>query len=306
VPAAPSTRRLARELEVDLREVEPRTGEGPVTADDVRAFAEGMPRETKRAEEGRREPGERPSPLPDFGRWGPVTREPLRSIRRATARQMARAWAEIPHVMHKDVADITELERFRRDHKSAIEKQGGKLTLTVLAVKAAIAALKQYPHFNATLDLENDEIIVKQYHHIGVAVATDQGLLVPVVRDADRKNITELSIELSSLADKARAGKASREEMQGGTFTITNPGSFGGSSFTPIINHPEAAILGLGKAQLEPVVLGNMDEHDVVVRLRLPLCLVYDHRLNDGAVAAQFLRTIIEALSDPESFLLSV
>ena len=308
VPAAPAVRRLAREMGVDLRAVEPSGPEGRVTADDVRAAAE------DRKEGGKEEREERPSqeatidvpPVPDFSQWGPVEEQPFRSVRRATAKKMAVSWAQIPHVMHKDVADITDLERFRQQHTAEIAAEGGKLTLTILMLKAVVAALKQYPYFNASLDVDNERIIVKRYYHIGVAVATDQGLLVPVIRDVDRKSILELSVELAEAAERARQGKASREDMQGGSFTLTNPGGLGGVSFTPIINHPEAAILGMGAAGLEPVIQGDIDDYQVVARLRLPLCLVYDHRLNDGAVAARFLRTIIGLLRDPESFLLTV
>ena len=308
VPAAPAVRWLAREMDVDLRAVEPSGPQGRVTADDVQAVAE----ERKEGAKEKRE--ERPAreatidvpPLPDFRQWGPVEEQPFRSVRRATAKKMAISWAQIPHVMHKDVADITDLERFRRQHTSEVEAEGGKLTLTILMMKAVVAALKQYPYFNASLDLDNQEIIVKRYYNIGVAVATDQGLLVPVIRNVDRKSIVELSVELTEAAERARQGRASREDMQGGSFTITNPGGLGGVSFTPIINHPEAAILGMGAAGLEPVIQGDIDDYQVVARLRLPLCLVYDHRLNDGAVAARFLRTIIDLLRDPESFLLTV
>ena len=316
VPASPATRRLARELGVNLREVTPSGPEGRVTSADVRAFGEGKKpavaegeEATVAAKEPRQLPraavGEAP-PLLDFTRWGPVDRQPLRSVRRSTAKQMALAWAQIPHVMHKDVADITELEKFRRQHKRDVENQGGKLTLTVLVIKAVIAALRHFPRFNASVDMENQEIIIKHYYHLGVAVATEQGLLVPVIRDAERKSLTELAIEFTTLAEKTRQGKVTREEMQGGTFTITNPGPIGGITFTPIINYPEAAILGLGKVQLEPVAQGDIDHYEIVARLRLPLCLVYDHRVNDGATAAYFLRNIIDTLHDPESYLLSV
>jgi pyruvate dehydrogenase E2 component (dihydrolipoamide acetyltransferase) len=244
--------------------------------------------------------------LPDFSRWGPVERKPFRSVRKATARQMSLSWSQIPHVMHREMADITELEQFRKEQRATVEEQGGKLTLTVLIMKALIAALKKFPDFNASLDEENGEIVVKEYHHIGVAVSTEQGLLVPVIRDADSKSVAELAVELTGLAERTRQGDIKREEMQGGTFTLTNPGPIGGDSFTPIINYPEAAILGVGSARLEPVVRGDLDNFEMVPRLRVPLCLVYDHRLNDGASAARFLRTIVETLQDPDSFLLAV
>ena len=305
VPAAPATRRLARELEIDLHQVEGSGPEGRVTADDVRAFAEeGGEREKAEARE-EKGPANEPE-LPDFSQWGPVERKPFRSVRKATARQMSLAWSKIPHVMHREMADITELEAFRQQHKASIARQGGKLTLTVLIMKAVIAALRQFPDFNSSLDEANGEIVVKGYHHMGVAVSTEHGLLVPVIRDADRKSITELAEELTRTAQRARQGELKREDMQGGTFTITNPGPLGGDSFTPIINYPEAAILGVGSARLEPVVVGDRDDFTLEARLRVPLCLVYDHRLNDGASAARFLHTIVETLHDPDSYLLSV
>ena len=296
VPAAPATRRLARERGIDLRQVEGSGPGGRVTAEDLRTHGGA-------AKQG---PEREAAELPDFSQWGKVERKPFRSVRRATAKQMSLAWEKIPHVMHREMADVTELEQFRRQNKGAIADRGGKLTLTVLLMKALAAGLREYPDFNASLDEENGEIIVKHYHHIGVAVSTDQGLLVPVVRDVDRKSVTELAVELTELAERARQGKIKREEMRGGSFTITNPGPIGGDSFTPIINYPQAAILGVGSARLEPVITGDMENYQLAPRLRVPLCLVYDHRLNDGASAARFLHRIVDILHDPQSFLLTV
>lgn len=295
VAASPATRQLARELGVDLHQV---LGSGPgqrVTAEDVRAFA-------ARAK-GEKDKAKAAAPLPDFSRWGPVEKIPLRSIRRATAKQMALAWSQIPHVMHQDIADITDLEAFRHQHQGAVEKQGGKLSLTVLLMQAVAAALKQFPRFNATIDPEAEEIIVKQYYHIGVAVDTEQGLVVPVVRDVDRKSLTELAVELTETVARVRGGKATREDLQGGTFTITNPGPIGGTTLMPIINYPEVAILGVARARFEPVVQGDLDHFTIVPRLRLPLHLAFDHRVNDGADAAHFLRSLIDLLGDPKSFI---
>ena len=317
VPAAPSTRRLARELGVALDAVEGSGPGGRVLAEDVRAFAEEgeAAREEKEPAEARRrkapegEPAKAPSDayeLPDFSRWGEVERVPLRSIRRATAREMARSWSEIPHVMHHDLADVTELERFRRDHADAVEQAGGKLTLTVLVMKALVGALRAFPRFNASLDRDEETIVLKHYFHLGVAVAAEQGLLVPVVRDVDRKSLVELAAELVGLAERARAGELGREEMQGGTFTLTNVGGIGGTLFTPIIRHPEAAILGLGRAELRPVAQGDPEDPKLSARLLLPLCLAFDHRLNDGAEAAAFVNHLIDSLQDPESLLLVV
>jgi pyruvate dehydrogenase E2 component (dihydrolipoamide acetyltransferase) len=235
-----------------------------------------------------------------------VQQVPLQSVRRATARQMSLAWAQIPHVMHQDLADITALELFRRRHAAEVEQLGGKLTLTVLVLRAVVAVLKQFPRFNASLDAEGGQLILKQYYHIGVAVDTERGLIVPVVRDVDRKSMTDLAIELTALVEQVRQGKVNRDDLQGGTFTITNPGAIGGTTFTPIINYPEVAILGLGRTRLEPVVQGDIDNFTIAPRLCLPLHLAFDHRVNDGADAARFMRTLIDTLRDPEAFLLRV
>ena len=326
VPASPATRRLARELGVRLHDVNGSGPGGRVIAEDVRAAAGEAATESEKTvvsqedtpsaatwaeseEQAPAPPPERPlvveqPPLPDFSRWGPVEAIPLRSVRRATATQMALAWSQIPHVMHQDVADITELERFRRRHTAEIEALGGKLSLTVLVMQATVAALKQFPRFNASLDPESGQIILKHYYHVGVAVDTERGLLVPVVRDVDRKSMAELAIELKELAARTRQGKLEREALQGGTFTITNPGSIGGTAATPIINYPEVAILGLARTRLEPVVQGDLDRFSIKPRLRLPLHLAFDHRVNDGADAARFVRTMIDMLGDPESLML--
>jgi pyruvate dehydrogenase E2 component (dihydrolipoamide acetyltransferase) len=217
---------------------------------------------------------------------------------------MARSWDEIPHVTHCDYADITELERFRQAHKEAVEQRGGALTLTAFLIKASAAALKKFPRFNASLDLENEEIVLKKHYHIGAAVDTDQGLLVPVIRNADQKSLTELAVEFKNLARRTREGKAEVEDMRGGTFTITNVGPLGGTNFTPIINHPQAAILGAARAELRPTVQGTLDEWNIEPRLILPLSLGFDHRLVDGAEAARFLGFIIDALKTPENLLM--
>jgi pyruvate dehydrogenase E2 component (dihydrolipoamide acetyltransferase) len=321
VAASPSTRRLARELGVDLSQVPPSGDGGRVTADDVRAFA-AQGKEERKEERAPAPPAKpaappaevsllRPStvptePLPDFTRWGQIERVPLRSVRRAIAKHMALAWSQIPHVSHQDVADITALEAFRQKHKASIAEQGGSLTLTVFVMKAAIAALKAYPRFNASLDADVEDIILKKYYHIGIATDTDRGLVVPVVRDVDRKSITELSIELKSLAERTRTGANSLEELQGGTFTITNPGFLGGTSFAPIINYPEVAILGMAKARWQPVVRGKGESADIVPRLLLPIILSFDHRVEDGANAARFVTMIIDILQDPDKLLMTV
>jgi pyruvate dehydrogenase E2 component (dihydrolipoamide acetyltransferase) len=312
VPASPATRRLARELGVDLQEVPPTGPGGLVTAEDVRAFAEKGEKKEAAPEERVAEPETPPvetkvPALPDFSKWGPVERVPLRSIRKATAKQMALAWSQIPHVHNQDWIDTTKLEAFRKKHKAAIESKGGKLTLTVFALKAAATALKTYPNFNASVDTVSGEIIVKQYFHLGVAVNTDSGLIVPVIRDVDRKSITDLAIELNDLVTRTRERKATLEEMQGGTFTITNVGPMGGGFFAPIINYPQVAILGMGTASLQPVVREDGDnEHQIVARLMMPVVLCIDHRVLDGADAIRFLRVIIDALEDPDELLMKM
>jgi pyruvate dehydrogenase E2 component (dihydrolipoamide acetyltransferase) len=309
VPASPATRRLARELGVDLRKVPPSGPKGLVTAEDVRAFAEKGERkeeapEEKRAAEGR-PIGIKAPELPDFSKWGEVERVPLRSIRRATAKQMALAWSQIPHVNNQGMIDVTRLETLRRKHKTAVEETGGRLTYTVFALKAVTEALKEYPRFNATLDVDAGEIVLKHYYHIGVAADTDEGLVVPVVRDVDRKSILQLSVELKELIERTRARKVTLEEMHGGTFTITNVGPMGGGHFAPIINYPEVAILGMGSAKMYPKVIEkDGGQYEIVPRLMMPIVLCIDHRVLDGADAIGFMQRIIDCLEDPEELLL--
>lgn len=305
VPAAPSTRRLAREKGVDLRALEPSGPQGRVTAEDVEAAARSGKR-PERKHTSTLTPSVAPGPLPDFSQWGEVERTPLRSIRRTTAQRMAQSWSQIPHVYHQDVADITELERFRREHESSAQAKGGKFTLTVLVMKALVFALKEFPRFNASLDTENEEIILKRYFHIGMAVATDHGLLAPVIRDVDKRNLTELTAAVTAMAEKTRNGEVKREDMQGACTTVTNPGAMGGTAFTPLINYPQVAILGMAQARLEPVVRGDLREYKIEPRLRLPLVLGFDHRVNDGAEAARFVTTLVRSLGDPESLLLKI
>jgi pyruvate dehydrogenase E2 component (dihydrolipoamide acetyltransferase) len=315
VPASPSTRRVARELDVDLADV-PASGDGGrVTTEDVRAFAEGgrapeerpVRSETTSGPEGGRSLEVETPPLPDFSRWGPVDRVPLRSIRRATARQMALSWSQIPHVSSRDDIDITELEAFRQDYNSRIAHMGGHLSLTVFVLKAAAAALKAFPLFNASLDAAAGEIVQKAYYHIGVAVDTPDGLIVPVVREVDRKSITELSLELYDLVDRTRRRETAVEEMQGGSFTITNAGALGGAIFSPIINYPQVSILGMGKATWKPVVdqaAAGSGQKKIDVRLMMPVVLCIDHRVLDGGDAVRFLAMIKTALEDPGSLMM--
>jgi pyruvate dehydrogenase E2 component (dihydrolipoamide acetyltransferase) len=237
--------------------------------------------------------------LPDFEKWGAVERQPMSNVRRKTAEHLSQSWVA-PHVTNHDLADITDLEALRKRYGGKAEAAGGKLTMTAIALKVVAGALKVFPQFNASVDMEKDEIVLKKYIHIGVAVDTERGLLVPVIRDVDRKNIVELSVELSVMAEKARNRKLGLEDMQGGSFTITNLGGIGGTAFTPIVNWPEVAILGISRGRKEPVFVDGQ----FVPRLMLPLSLSYDHRLIDGADAARFLRWLAEAFENP--FLLSL
>lgn len=306
VPAAPSTRRLARELGIDLGQIEGSGPAGRVLAADVRAAVGRRPGEAREAAAPEQQPAQPPAgamPLPDFAKWGRVDRVPLRGVRRATAWHMASSWAQVPHATHYDVADITGLERFRRGETA---QAGGRLTLTVLVMKALAGVLERHPRFNASLDLDAGELVLKHYHHIGIAVDTPDGLIVPVIRDVDRKPLTELAAETSGLVERTRRREITREEMQGGTITITNVGPLGGTALTPIVRYPEVAIVGMARARLETVVRGDLDHHESDPRLLLPLSVSFDHRVNDGADAARFAADLAGALSDPESLLLSV
>lgn len=328
VAAAPTTRQLARELKIDIKTV-PGTGPGGrITDDDVRRFAESggaakpaaVPAQEAAAAQKpaaqparpAREPGERAMPaliseedlaLPDFSGWGEVKEIPLRSIRKAVAKKMAASWSQIPHVSHNDEADITELDKLRKSMKDEVEG----LTMTVFLIKAVVAALKQYPNFNASLDTERGVIIQKHFFNIGVATDTERGLIVPVIRDADRKSMVHISRELADLVTRTRDDKNTLEDIQRGTFTITNAGVLGGTHFSPIINYPQVAILGAAKAAWKPVVkkdeFGRME---IVPRYILPLSITFDHRVLDGGDGARFMNTIIKVLEKPEQLLLNI
>jgi pyruvate dehydrogenase E2 component (dihydrolipoamide acetyltransferase) len=301
VPAAPSTRRLAREIGVDIYEVKGTGPGGRISEDDVKAHAKALVSAMAAAAQAPPRAGHFIEPkLPDFAKWGKIERVSMRGVRRKTAEHLAESWNTIPHVTQHDRADITELEQLRARFAPKAEQAGGKMTVTAIALKVCAAALKVFPQFNASIDMEKEEIVYKQYIHIGVAADTDRGLLVPVIRDVDKKNIVELAVELSQLSQKARDKKITLADMEGGSFTITNLGGIGGTAFTPIVNHPEVAILGLSRSRMEPEWIGGKFEP----RLILPLSLSYDHRLIDGADAARFLRWVAEAFEQP--FLLSV
>lgn len=302
--APPTVRRLARELGINLEEVPTMDPHGRITMEDVMAyyheFVESkkkqaatstmeFPITTEQAEEIPKESGE-----VTRDKWGPITIEPMSTIRKKTAEQMTKSWSA-PQVTHFDKADITELDALREKYAGKIQSSGGRLTTIVFIMKAVVEALKRFPKFNATIDLEQEQIIYKRYYHLGIAVDTEQGLLVPVIRDVDKKTIKELAIELPQIAERARSRKISLEELQGATFTISNLGGIGGYAFTPIVNHPQVAILGVSRASIEPVYRDGKFEP----RLLLPLTLSYDHRLIDGADSARFLRWLCSALENP-------
>jgi pyruvate dehydrogenase E2 component (dihydrolipoamide acetyltransferase) len=300
VPAAPHVRRLAREVGVDIYDVKGTGPGGRISEDDVKAHAKALLFAAATAAAAPRAGHFAQPQLPDFAKWGKIERVSMRGVRRKTAEHLAEAWNTIPHVTQHDRADITELEQLRARFAPKAEEAGGKMTVTAIALKVCAAALKVFPQFNASIDIEKEEIVYKQYINIGVAADTDRGLLVPVIREVEKKNIVELAVELSQLSKKAREKKLTPADMEGGTFTITNLGGIGGVGFTPIVNFPEVAILGLSRSRMEPEWINGKFEP----RLILPLSLSYDHRLIDGADAARFLRWISEAFEQP--FLLSV
>jgi pyruvate dehydrogenase E2 component (dihydrolipoamide acetyltransferase) len=298
IPAAPSVRRLARELGVDIYEVKGSGPGGRISEEDVKGYTKTMLVTAVSAAQAPR--GFAEPKLPDFSKWGKIERVSMRGVRRKTAEHLRESWNTVPHVTQNDRADITELEELRSRFAPKVEQAGGKMTVTAIALKICASALKIFPQFNASIDLEKEEIVYKQYFNIGVAVDTERGLLVPVIRDVDKKNIVALAAELSQMSKKARDKKLAPEEMEGGTFTITNLGGIGGTGFSPIVNHPEVAILGISRSRTEPEWIDGKFEP----RLIMPLSLSYDHRLIDGADAARFLRWIAEAFEQP--FLLSV
>ena len=300
VPAAPHVRRLAREVGVDIYEVKGTGPGGRISEDDVKGQAKALLSATAAATATPRAGHFAQPQLPDFAKWGKIERVSMRGVRRKTAEHLAEAWNTIPHVTQHDRADITELEQLRARFAPKAEEAGGKMTVTAIALKVCAAALKVFPQFNASIDIEKEEIVYKQYINIGVAADTDRGLLVPVIREVDKKNIVELAVELSQLSKKARDKKLAPSDMVGGTFTITNLGGIGGIGFTPIVNFPEVAILGISRSRMEPEWINGKFEPRPI----LPLSLSYDHRLIDGADAARFLRWIAEAFEQP--FLLSV
>ncbi len=295
VPAAPSTRRLAREIGVDIQQV---AGSGPggrITVEDVKANAKQRLQGGGAAAPAAGGGMPQPAPLPDFSRFGETTREPMSQVRKITADNTTRSWQTIPHVTQFDNADVTALEDFRQKFGKRVEKAGGKLTVTAMLLKIVARALETFPRFNASLDFQTKEIVYKHYINVGVAVDTDRGLLVPVIKDVDKKSITDLALELADVAGRARSKKIKPDEMEGGNFTISNLGGIGGTAFTPVVLPPQVAILGVARSSWQPVYTDGEFEP----RLILPLSLSYDHRVIDGADGARFLRWICDVMENP-------
>lgn len=298
VPAAsPEIRRIARELGIDLRRVQGSENGGRIVMADLRAYVQRLIRLASAPKASRAAVAAAPAPAPveqiDFSKWGEVTKKSMTPLRKTISRRMVENWNAIPHVTQFDEVDITDLMDLRKKHAADFEKAGTRLTLTSFALKAVAAALKKHPIFNASLDEVANEIVFKNYHHIGLAVDTEQGLLVPVIRDVDKKSLLQLSKDVQEVAEKARDRKVSLDDMKGGTFTISNQGGIGGAHFTPIVNKPEVAILGLGKGAFKAVV----KDKKIEARLMMPIAISYDHRVIDGGTAARFTVDLIEAFS---------
>lgn len=297
-PAAPSVRRLAREIGVDVNQVKGTGPGGRILLDDVKAYSKLLHQQRNEVQHIRAE--QHQQPLPDFTKFGEVERQAMSNIRFKTAEHLSHAWHTIPHVTQFDKADITALEEFRKSYAKTAEKEGVKLTVTAILVKIIASALKKFPQFNSSVDMMTKEIIYKHYFNIGIAVDTDFGLIVPVIKNADQLNVIEISKEMNALAEKARNKKTSIADMQGGCFTITNLGGIGGTAFTPIVNAPEVAILGVSRGSIEPVYINGKFEP----RMMLPLSLSYDHRVIDGADGIRFLCWIIDAIENPMKFVI--
>jgi pyruvate dehydrogenase E2 component (dihydrolipoamide acetyltransferase) len=293
--ASPSLRKLVRELGIDLGRVRGSEAGGRIGIGDIRAY---IARLQKAADKPR--PVAEPAPAKpvaeqiDFSQWGPVTKKTVTPLRQVIARRMWENWNTIPHVTQFDDADFTRLNELRKKYAAAYEQKGAKLTLTPFVLKALVETLKKHPIFNTSLDEAAGEIVIKEYFHISIAVDTEQGLIVPVIRDVDKKSMLELVKELEQLAQKARDRKVTAEELKGGTFTISNQGAIGGAHFTPIVNKPQVAILGLGRGAMKPVVRDGK----IVVRMMAPLGLSFDHRVIDGGEAARFITDLVKAMED--------
>jgi pyruvate dehydrogenase E2 component (dihydrolipoamide acetyltransferase) len=292
-PAAPSVRRLAREIGVNIADVKGSGSDDRISMDDVKAHAKQLLRGLPATASARAKSAA--IQLPDFARWGTIERKPMTNIRRKTSEHLGYAWNTVAHVTQFDKADITSMEVLRRKYRQQVTDAGGNLTVTAILVKVLATVVKQFPQFNASLDPEANEIIYKHYVNVGVATDTERGLLVPVIRDADKKNVTEIAIEVHQMAERARNRKLSLEDMSGGGITISNLGGLGGTYFTPIVNWPEVAILGVSRGIIEPVWKNKTFKP----RQLLPLSLSYDHRVIDGAEAMRFLREVVQAIEQP-------
>ena len=293
--ASPSVRRMALELEIDLHKIRGSESGGRIVVGDLRDYIHRLMAAAAKATRGRPgAPAKAPAEQINFAQWGPIVKRPLTPLREVISRRMLESWNSVARVTQFDEADCTTLNDLRKKFGKAYEAKGAKLTLTPLILKAVAATLKKHQIFNASLDEAANEIIVKEYIHLGIAVDTDQGLMVPVIRDVDKKSVLDLAKELEQLAAKARDRKISAEEMKGGTFTISNQGAIGGGHFTPIVNKPEVAILGLGRGGMKAVVRGDKIE----ARMMTPLTLSYDHRVIDGGAAARFMVDLVSALQD--------
>lgn len=293
VAAAPSVRRFAREIGVDLTRVPGSGPGGRISTEDVKRFARGV--NGQQAGKGGGGAVSGAQPLPDFSKQGPTRRESMNNIRRKTVEHMVRSWTTIPHVILEAKADVTDLENLRQKYKPRVQKEGARLTLTAMLLKLTVSALKAFPKLNASVDIQREEVVYKDYYNVGVAVDTPKGLVVPVIRDADTKNMTELAVELGQVSERARAGRLTPDDFTGGTFTLTNLGALGVGHFTPIINYPEVAILGVGRAQWTPIY----EDGQFQPRLMMPLSAGVDHRLVDGADGARFLQRIVDSVQEP-------
>ncbi len=293
--ASPSVRRVARELGIDLSRIRGSESGGRIVLGDLRAYIQRLIKAAARPVSGAAGVPARPVAEPiDFSQWGPVSKKPLTPLRQVIMRRMSESWNAVARVTQFDEADFTGLNKLRKKFAPQYEKKGARLTLTPLVLKALVGTLKNHPIFNSSLDEAGNEIVLKEYYHIGIAVDTEQGLIVPVIRDVDKKSVLDLSRELEQLAQKARERKVSGDELKGGTFTISNQGAIGGAHFTPIVNRPEVAILGLGRGDMKPVARDGKVE----IRMMTPLALSYDHRVIDGGEAARFMVDLVTALQD--------
>jgi pyruvate dehydrogenase E2 component (dihydrolipoamide acetyltransferase) len=297
-PAAPSIRKMARDLGLDLRRVRGSAAGGRILLEDLRGYIQRLQSQSQASSQGRVAPGDSSAKPPteqiDFSKWGPISTKPFSPLRQVIARRMSESWQQVPRVTQFDEADVTDLIEIRARHAKAYESKGTRLTLTAFLLVVVARTLKAHPLFNSSLDESAQQIVFKDYFHIGLAVDTEAGLVVPVLRDVDKKSVLELSLAIEEIAGKARERKIAADEMKGGTFTISNQGGIGGGHFTPIVNRPEVAILGLGRAAAKPVVKSD----EIKPRQMLPLAVSYDHRVIDGGAAARFVVDLVKGIEN--------